>query len=168
MAYRNKTYVAFDGDSDIHYYRLMRAWHQNDRTDFNFYDAHDLNFSYDRSMRASILAQLRLRFDNAKRFVILVGTNTKLLRKFVPWEIEQALARDLPIICVNLNGLRQIDYRLCPASLQSSLAVHIPFQQRILQYALEQWGESHRQYKREGRLGPFSYAAQVYRDLGLG
>ncbi len=23
MAYRNKTYVCFDGDSDIHYYHLM-------------------------------------------------------------------------------------------------------------------------------------------------
>jgi hypothetical protein len=168
LAYRNKTYVAFDGDSDIHYYRLMRAWHQSDTTDFNFYDAHDLNFSYDSSMRASILAQLRRRFDNAKRFVILVGTNTRLLRKFVPWEIEQALVRDLPIVCVNLNGLRQIDYRLCPTSLQSALAVHIPFQQRILQHALEQWGESHRQYKKEGKSGPFSYTAQVFRDLGLG
>ena len=26
MAYRNKTYVAFDGDKDIRYYRLMKAW----------------------------------------------------------------------------------------------------------------------------------------------
>lgn len=26
MTYRNKTYVAFDGDKDIRYYRLMQAW----------------------------------------------------------------------------------------------------------------------------------------------
>lgn len=32
MAYRNKAYVCFDGDADIHYYRLMQAWHQNDAT----------------------------------------------------------------------------------------------------------------------------------------
>ena len=31
MAYRNKTYVAFAGDNDIHYYRLMKAWRQTDR-----------------------------------------------------------------------------------------------------------------------------------------
>ena len=43
MAYTNKTYVVFDADNDIHYYRLMRAWKQNDNTSFNFYDAHDLN-----------------------------------------------------------------------------------------------------------------------------
>ena len=47
MPYRNKVYVAFDGDRDIHYYRLMKAWKQNDYTDFNFYDAHDLKQSRD-------------------------------------------------------------------------------------------------------------------------
>ena len=36
MAYRNKTYVAFDGDTDIKYYRTMQMWKQNDNTDFNW------------------------------------------------------------------------------------------------------------------------------------
>ena len=44
MAYRNKTYIAFDGDKDIRYYWLMKAWKHNS-TDFfkqfEFYDAHD-------------------------------------------------------------------------------------------------------------------------------
>jgi Thoeris protein ThsB, TIR-like domain len=167
MAYRNKTYVAFDGDSDIHYYRLMQAWKQNDHTPFNFQDAHGLNFSNDSSLRASILAQLRIRFENTSRFVILIGNNTKFLRKFVPWEIDQALSRNLPIICVNLNGSRQVDYQLCPKSLQPTLAVHIPFQQKILQYALEHWGDSHRQYSGESKSGPYSYKPEVYRELGL-
>lgn len=43
MPYLNKTYVAFDASNDIHYYRLMQAWKQNDNSSFNFYDAHDLN-----------------------------------------------------------------------------------------------------------------------------
>ncbi|NBS70289.1 molecular chaperone Tir, partial [bacterium] len=42
MPYRNKTYVCFDGDNDIRYYRLMQAWRDNERFDFNFYNAHDL------------------------------------------------------------------------------------------------------------------------------
>ena len=41
--YSNKTYVAFDADNDIRYYRLMQAWKKSDHTSFNFYDAHDLN-----------------------------------------------------------------------------------------------------------------------------
>jgi hypothetical protein len=49
MAYRNKTYVAFDGDNDIHYYRLMKAWKQNNHSDFKFYDAHDINTASDSS-----------------------------------------------------------------------------------------------------------------------
>ena len=39
MPYRNKTFVSFDGDSDMSYYRLMQAWRQNDGIAFNFYDA---------------------------------------------------------------------------------------------------------------------------------
>ena len=49
MAYRNKTYVAFDGDKDMRYYNLMKAWKQNDNTNFNFYNAHDLNTARDSS-----------------------------------------------------------------------------------------------------------------------
>ena len=37
MAYRNKTLVTFDGDNDIRYYYLMKAWEQSDSTDFNWY-----------------------------------------------------------------------------------------------------------------------------------
>ena len=54
MSYRNKTYVAFDGDNDIHYYRLMCAWKQNDATLFSFFDAHDLNYARDTSLEESI------------------------------------------------------------------------------------------------------------------
>ena len=39
MAYRNKTYVCFDGDNDIRYYRLMQAWKQNDNTNFDMFIA---------------------------------------------------------------------------------------------------------------------------------
>ncbi len=45
-AYKNRTYIAFDGDSDIRYYWFMKAWKHNTRDffiDFNFYDAHDTN-----------------------------------------------------------------------------------------------------------------------------
>ena len=59
MAYRNKTYVAFDGDEDIHYYRLMQAWKQSDNTDFCFYDAHDLNNARDTSQEESIKNNLQ-------------------------------------------------------------------------------------------------------------
>lgn len=48
MAYRNRTYVAFDS-RDIHYYRMMTEWNKNENMEFDFYDAHDLNIARDAS-----------------------------------------------------------------------------------------------------------------------
>ena len=77
MAYRNKTYVCFDGDTDMAYYRLMQAWHQNDNSPFSFYNAHDLNTARDNSQEASIKAQLRIRLQNSAEFIVLIGANTR-------------------------------------------------------------------------------------------
>lgn len=106
MPYKNKTFVSFDGDSDIHYYRLMTAWKQNDNLPFDFYDAHVLNSARDTSTEESIKSQLAERIRNSKAFVLLVGETTRYLYKFVRWEIEQAISREMPIIAVNLNGKR--------------------------------------------------------------
>ena len=92
MPYRNKTYVCFDGDTDMSYYRLMQAWHQNDRTPFSFYNAHELNTARDSSQEASIKRQLRERLLNTRVLVVLIGANTRYLIKFVQWEMEQALS----------------------------------------------------------------------------
>ena len=167
MAYRNKTFVSFDGDNDIHYYRLMQAWKQNDNTEFNFYNAHDINTARDTSTEESIKAQLAERMRNSKLFVLLVGENTRYLRKFVPWEIEQALKRELPIIVVNLNGLRSMDSERCPPSIQSELAIHVSFNTAILQYALENWPSSNDTHRQKSESGPYYYKESVYKELGL-
>ena len=127
MAYRNKVYVCFDGDKDIHYYRLMKAWHQSDHTTFSFFDAHELNKARDTSQEWSIKAQLRERLKNSKTLVVLIGESTRYLTKFVRWEMEQAIAMGMPIIAVNLNGLRQQDAARCPVTIRDQLAVHISF-----------------------------------------
>lgn len=167
MPYRNKTYVSFDADSDIHYYYLMRAWKQADGIDFNFYDAHDLNTARDTSQESSIKSQLAVRMRATKTFVLLVGNRTRYLYKFVRWEIEQALSRDLPILVVNLNGRRSIDTDRCPPLLRSELAVHVSFNAAIVQYALDQWPLIHKAKRRERETGPFYYDVKVYERLGL-
>ena len=167
MPYRNKTYVAFDGDTDIHFYRLMKAWKQSDKTAFNFLDAHDLKKARDSSLEVTIKRSLRERLRNSKVFVLLVGEKTRYLYKFVRWEIEQAIALDLPIIVVNLNGLRYLDKGRCPPIIRDHLCIHISFNPRILQYALEQWTGYYYDAKKLGRAGPFYYKDQVYSNLGL-
>lgn len=168
MAYRNKTYVCFDGDNDIRYYRLMQAWKQNDNTNFDFYDAHEMNNIRDTSQEETIKRKLREKLSNSKIFVVLIGESTKYLYKFVRWEIEQALSLDLPIIVVNLNGKRTIDSELCPPILRDELAIHISFNAAIMQHALENWKQSHDSYKMQGKKGSYHYLTSVYDSLGLG
>jgi hypothetical protein len=167
MPYRNKTFVSFDGDSDMHYYRLMQAWHQNDGMDFNFYNAHDLNQARDSSQEASIKAQLAERMRNSKMFVLLVGENTRYLTKFVRWEIEQAISRDLPMIVVNLNGKRSLDQELCPPAARDALAVHVSFNAAIIQHAMDDWEGRHDSLSRDGETGAYSYTQKTYTQLGL-
>jgi hypothetical protein len=166
MAYRNKVFISFDGDKDIHYYRLMKAWKQNDNTDFNFSDAHDLNYSRDSSLELSIKSQLSERLHNTRVFVSLVGESTKFLYKFVRWEIEQAIRLQLPIIVVNLNGERSNDLERCPPLLLGELSVHIGFGSKILGYALENWPTEVASLRKQGKTGPFHYVDDVYKKLG--
>ena len=167
MPYRNKTYVCFDADNDIHYYRLMLAWKQSDNTDFQFYDAHDLNRLLSISSEETIKRRLRERLRNTKVFIVLIGQSTRYLYKFVRWEMEKALELSLPIISVNLNGKRQKDKDLCPPIIRDELVVHVSFNARIIQYALENWETGYYNRKREGISGARLYRPAVYQNLGL-
>lgn len=163
MAYRNKTFVSFDGDNDMHYYRLMTAWHQNDNSPFSFYNAHDITQARDTSSEATIKSSLMLRMRDSKVFVLLVGENTRFLYKFVRWEIEQAITRELPIIAVNLNGRRSMDADRCPPVLQNKLAVHVSFNPAIMQHALESWpGFDAQQRRAFNTTGPYYFNPEVY------
>jgi hypothetical protein len=167
MAYRNRVYVAFDGDNDMHYYRLMTAWKQHDGFTFDFENAHDLNYARDTSLEETIKRRLRERLANTKVFVLLIGGSTKFLYKFVRWEIEQALSLRLPIIGVNLNGLRQMDPDRTPPILRDELAAYISFNAKIMEHALENWPNEAIQLRQQGANGPRFYAQQVYQRLGV-
>ncbi len=166
MAYRNKVYVSMDADNDIRYYYLMKAWKQSDYSSFNFYDAHDINNIYDKS-EASIKAGLQERFRNTKVFVLLVGEHTRYLYKYVRWEIEQAINRKIPCIVVNLNGKRYLDETRCPALIKNELAIHISFNSKILEYALENWPEYDNICRQKGETGAYYYNESIYSKLGL-
>ena len=167
MTYTNKTYVAFDADNDIRYYRLMQAWKHNDNTSFNFYDAHDLNNLRDGSSEETIKRKLAERLSNTELFILLVGNNTKFLYKFVRWEIEQAINKNIPIIVVNLNGKRSMDNDLCPALIKTELAVHVSYNQKIIEYAINHWIDSDKQYRKDLKSGAYIYKDTVYNNLGL-
>lgn len=166
MAYRNKTYVCFDGDNDMKHYRLMTAWKASDHSSFNFQNAHDLNTARDTSQEESIKRQLRARFANSKCFIVLIGENTRYLRKFVKWEMEVAIKLGLPIIGVNLDDARGQTDR-CPSAIRDTLAIYVPFRSKIIQHAMDNWPASHLSYIRDGKSGPYYYNESVYSSLGL-
>lgn len=167
MTKRTRTYVAFDADTDIQYYRLMQAWKANDSIDFNFNNAHNLTTIRPDSGEEAIKASLRERMRNSNSLVVLIGQNTKNLRKYVPWEIEIAIKANLPIIAVNLNGLRRFDPTRCPATLRDELSIHIPFGVAIAQYALDHWPVFHAKYRSQQESGPHRYNQSVYDGLAL-
>ena len=167
MAYRNKTYVCFDADTDIRFYRLMQAWKQNDNTDFDFYNAHDLYRILPTSSEETIKHNLRERLKNSKVFVLLVGEQTRYLYRFVRWEIEQALNFGLSIIVVNLNGRRSMDSERIPPLLREELAIHISFNAGIMQHALENWESQSHDLKLSDKTGPYYYEDMIYKKLGL-
>lgn len=166
MAYRNKTYICFDGDTDMHFYRLMVAWSDHDDIDFNFNNAHDLNTARDSSQEESIKKQLRERFANSKLLIVLIGEKTRLLTKFVKWEMEVALRLDLPIIGVNLNKSRVQDSR-CPPVIKDELVMYVPYGQKIVTYAMDYWPASHATHRKNGDTGAYSYKDSVYASLGV-
>lgn len=169
MSYRNKTYVIFDGDNDMAYYRVMTAWKENNNIDFDFYNAHDLNYARDTSSEEAIKAQLRERMANSKQMILLVGEKTSYLRKFVPWEIELARKKDIPIIIANLNGDRKYDDDRCPNSAKDFVyTVSVPFRMKIIKHALDDFPLRYVQNK--GKIGfdhTHSYNDSIYRNLGL-
>ena len=167
MAYRNKVFVSFDGDHDIHYYRLMQAWKQNNRISFDFFDAHDLNTARDTSTEETIKRRLSERLSNTKIVVSLIGEHTRYLYRFVRWELEQAIAKDIPIIGANLNGLRSQDPNLCPPVIRNELVVYVAFKPTILQHALTHWPPEYRTLRSQNLSGPRYYDHDVYSKLGL-
>lgn len=64
MSYKNKTYIAFDADNDIHYYRLMQAWSAKHSMKFDFHDAHELNILRKSASEEQIKSKLRERLNN--------------------------------------------------------------------------------------------------------
>ena len=137
MSYRNKTYVTFDADTDIKMYRIMTAWKENDKIDFDFHNAHDLNNLRDGSTEQTIKKKLRERLKNTKQMIVLVGEKTKNLFKFVRWEMEIALEMGIPIIAANLDKKNDSTNKTPAILKDNAYFVNVPFEMKKIRYALD-------------------------------
>lgn len=169
MSYRNKTYVAF-ANEDIAWYRLMEAWRDNDRIDFNFYDAHDLYRARDTSTPETIKRRLRERLNNARQVVLLGSADAK--RKgsdgisFLAHEIKVIQELNLPVVVANLNRSRLVVNANIPNPIVSSKynTLNVSFQAKIIMRALDDCIAFH---SSRVNTGGWEYPAHVYSSLGL-
>jgi hypothetical protein len=98
---RTKTYIAFDGDTDLMSYRTIQSWSADPKYPFVLNNAHDVNYARDDSLPESIINQLRERLDVSTHVVIIIGSVTNRNRRgILQYEIRYALRHKLPIILV--------------------------------------------------------------------
>lgn len=112
MAYRNGTYVAFNGcgtsnpiESDIKYYNLLTAWNENKNIDFRFSNSHEKTSQVkDSSKLETLKATLKERMKNSKNMLLLLTENSSDSTSLINWEIETAVQNySLPLIVAYVN-----------------------------------------------------------------
>jgi antiphage defense system Thoeris ThsB-like protein len=163
-------YVAFDGDKDKWAYAYMKGWKTNERVDFDFEDAHDLDSMTSRAQDEQyVKSKLKERMRQSDALVVAVGESTKNLYKFVRWEIELALELGLPIIVANLNNMTVMDPDRCPSLLRSACAIHVPFKKDAIKYALDNFPQSFRRMNAEEKSRGWRYYdnPQWYKNMGI-
>jgi len=99
MAYRNGTYVAFDGqgkknptESDIRYYMLLRQWNASSSYELQFSDSHQKTYAVlDSSSMQTLKSRLMDRMRNSKNMLLILSEDTNWDRGLLNFEIEQAV-----------------------------------------------------------------------------
>jgi hypothetical protein len=172
MAYRNKTFVSFASE-DIHYYRLMCAWKENEKIDFDFHDAHGINVARDSSQAETINRRLGERLENTKQVVMLIGDATR--RKaadpntFVYYEARKILKLRLPVVFANVNGSREAQRNRIPEILLEQYSMSVGFGPKIVKYALDNFPENFATNgglpEEKQRKGLYYYKESVYDSL---
>ena len=167
MAYRNGTYIAFDGQcttdptqSDLKYLGLLRSWDKNKRFDFHYIDSHLKTAAVrDSSQRATLESRLMERMRNSKNMLLILSKETNYDRGMLNFEIEKAVdLYNLPIIVAytNVNYIFFYDEfkNRWPKALLERIkdstvnAVHIPFKEKVIMESLERYSINSIDYNR--------------------
>lgn len=182
MAYRNATYIAFDGQSetdptksDFKFYTTILGWHASSRVDFKFANSHERTSAVkDTSSRETLKSRIRERLALSKNCVVILSDQTRKHGSMLSYEVEQAVDNfGLPLICAytGVDALLnpQTHRSRWPNSLairienRSAKAIHIPFKMRALYDAIGQFTVHH--LNLQGPLHFYSHEAHV--EFGL-
>ena len=134
---RTKTYIAADWSGDIDAVEQLYKW-KSYYWSLSFSDAHDITQARDTSLNCSIKSSLRVRLEASKRFILIVGNQTKTVksgscqycpsynswtyscargghvdyRSYIEFECEKAIKDNIEIIV--LYNAATIDKNKCP------------------------------------------------------
>ncbi len=143
MGYRTKTYIAADWSSDIDAVQQLHTWNNSKYWSLSFTDAHSLTQARDSSLNCSIKRSLDTRLDVSKTFVLIVGSNTKIVRSggchycksynshtyscasgyyvdyrsYIEYECDKAIRDKLKIVV--LYNVATVDKGKCPDSIKN-------------------------------------------------
>ncbi len=150
------TFVGFSS-TDLKYYRLMQAWKENEKIDFDFRDC-QLQDEINSENEDYIKSKCRKRIVMASKFIQLIGEDTRSKYKYVRWEAEVALEKGCTIIGVNLDGSRQFNEDKCPPIIRNVGTIFVPYSPKIIKYALENY--------KMNDSGNYHYTEKTYTQLG--
>lgn len=158
MAYRNGTYVAFDGngttspiEGNIKYFNLLKAWSENSNIEFSFSDSHQKTYQVSDSSKISTLkSRLEERLRNSKNMMVIITDNTSWNRGLLCWEIEKAVdVYKLPLLVVytKYSKILNVDSHSneWPKALKeridnnSAKCIHLPFKKDLILDAISQF-----------------------------
>jgi len=151
-----RTFVGFSS-TDIHYYRLMTAWKENEHIDFNFTNC-QLQNDINSDDEYYVKRKCQERINMVGKYIMLIGKDTRNKYKYVRWEAEVAIEKACTIIGVNLDKSKKMITATCPPIIRDLGAIFIPFSPHIIKYALEN-------YKMHDS-GNYHYPDDVYKRLG--
>ena len=164
MSYRKKIYVSFDAD-DILYFNMLQAWLASDTQEIVHHTLNSVD-SPSQRIAENISNSLKEKIRATSCFIVLVSEHTVSLGSQMKTEIEKAIELGKPIIVANLNGKRSIDKDLCPTILHLQLAVHLSFNAKIIQRAIDTWPTYYELHK-DNSSGAHFFKPEVYKNLGL-
>jgi len=154
MPYRTKTYIAAEWDGDEEAVKKLREWNDGEYWSLSFTDAHDLTQARDSSLYCSIKKSLKMRLNVSKTFVLIVGRNTRSVRKgscqycgsydsrtcsadyrsYIEYECDYAVRNALNIVV--LYNAATVDKSRCP-DVVKDIGYHAPMQQ--MYYGSHRW-----------------------------
>ena len=152
-----QTFVGFSS-TDIESYKLMKEWEK--LINFNFkFSSCQMHESLKGNDIIHVKASCRSRIKKGDTYIMLIGNDTRFKHKYLRWEAEVAMEKGCNIICVNLNGMRYFNPRLCPPIVNDIGAIFIPFAPEIIAHAITN-------YKKPSK-GNYKYSHAVYKKLGM-